>query len=373
MLFAGKNNTCIDTNCVFQESFMDKKKFQIALACLILALFAALFFKHKTRIYKDRLVSTESGSRQVMGTFARMVVVSKDTSKARTAIKAAFEKIASVEKLMSRYDKTSQLSIVNSEAFDKPIKVDDVLFELLQRSVYYSRISGGAFDITVGPLIILWKKCAEANSPPNKEQMQEVNERIGYEKLILDPENKTVQFANDGMMLDLGAIAKGCAIDRAIETIKKAGVNGAMVDIGGDIACFGKAPGTNGWVIGLQDPAVDYIRRVAMNKILLKLKLSDMAIATSGDYQRYVTIAGKRYSHIINPATSTSADETASVTIIAQNATDADAMATTVSVLGVQKGLELIEKTPGIEAIIIPAEKKSKLIKSSGVDKYILD
>jgi thiamine biosynthesis lipoprotein len=169
--------------------------------------------------------------------------------------------------------------------------------------------------------------------------------------------------------LDLGGIAKGYGIDKAIEATKKTGAIGAMVDIGGDVRCFGMpAKGKNHWLVGLQDPNLS--AGVTGIDLVLTLRITDGAVATSGDYQQFVIIDGKEYSHIIDRQTGTSSEGLSSVTIITDNATDADALATAVSVMGVDKGLALIEKLPDTEAILIPSGQK-ELNTTTGAEKYI--
>jgi thiamine biosynthesis lipoprotein len=173
------------------------------------------------------------------------------------------------------------------------------------------------------------------------------------------------------MRLDLGGIAKGYAVDKAIEAARQSGAAGAVVDLGGDIRCFGEPPkGKRQWLIGLQDPKAA-IKGIGGSGILLTLKVSDVAVATSGDYQQFVLVEGKRHSHIINRETGTSVEGLSSVTIITDNATDADALATAVSVMGAEKGLDLIEKLPNTEAILLPSSPKREIIKSSDADKYL--
>jgi len=195
--------------------------------------------------------------------------------------------------------------------------------------------------------------------------------KVGFEKLKLDSENKTVQFSDNGMLLDLGGIAKGYAIDKAIEAAQRCGAIGAMVDIGGDVRCFGLPPeGKDHWLIGLQDPN-SAIEGFEGGGLLLVLKVTNAAVATSGDYQQFVLIEGKRYSHIMDRRTGTSAEGLSSVTIIADNATDADALATSVSVMGAEKGLVLIENLPGTEAMLITSGQEHEITKTSGAGKYI--
>jgi thiamine biosynthesis lipoprotein len=241
----------------------------------------------------------------------------------------------------------------------------------LQRSVEFSRLTDGAFDITVGPLVDLFRSAEKKQVAPSKEEIDRAKSKVGFEKLRLDDNNRTVQFTNEGMRLDLGGIAKGYAIDKAIEAIQRYNVMGAMVDIGGDIRCFGVPPkGKDNWLIGLQDPN-SAIQGFIGGGLLLKIQLADGAVTTSGDYQQFILIEGKRQSHIINRKTGTSVEGLSSVTIIAENATDADALATAVSVMGVEKGLSLIEKIPETEAILITSPPKTELIKTTGARIYI--
>ncbi|MGB8227410.1 MAG: FAD:protein FMN transferase [Sedimentisphaerales bacterium] len=319
-----------------------------------------------SRSNEKGLVGVESPNKIVMSTIARVMAVAPDEKTARQGIDAAFEKIYRVEKLMNRYDPNSQLSKVNKLAAKEPVKVDRELFDILQQSVYYSRLSDGAFDITVGPLVDLWRKCAEANSMPTDKQLAEVKKIIGCDKLLLNANDFSVRFAAEGMKLDLGGIAKGFAADIAAAEMKKAGAVGGLIDLGGQIGCFGTTEKKGKWIIGVRNPA-----KSEDNKILARLALSDAAVSTSGNYERFYKIGDKRFSHIFNPATEKSADQLSSVTIIASNGTEADALSTAVSVMGAEKGLELIEKTENTEAVIIKASGQD-LIKSSGAQQYLI-
>ena len=314
---------------------------------------------------KNRTVTVDSGFRVTMGTIARIVVTAENQNRANKAINAAFEKIYHIEELMSDYDPNSALSQVNREAFEQPVPVDAELFEILTTAKMYSCLSDGAFDITIGPVVQLWRKAKENNTTPTTEALQKAKACVGYQNLILDTEKQTVQFAKEGMFLDLGGIAKGYAIDKAVEILQAAGMKGAMVDIGGDLRCFGTpANGAEHWLIGLQDPANE-------GNVLLTLKMDNMAVATSGDYRRFVVIDKIKHSHIVNPATANSANELSSVTLITPAAMAADALATAVTVLGNQKGLDLINKIEHTEAILIPGNKELTFEKTSGVDQYI--
>jgi thiamine biosynthesis lipoprotein len=346
---------------------MNTKVGSIAIIIIILLLIALLFLFF---FVAKRPVELESGYRLVMGTFARVVVVAKDTKTAQKCIEAAFSEIDNVNNLMSDYKNDSEIGLVNSNAAEHPVRVGESTFEVLQRSIEFSKLTGGAFDITVGPSVDLFRAAKETHIAPTQEQIDNAKTKVGYEKLILDPKNRTVKFAVEGMRLDLGGIAKGYGIDKAIEATKKSGSLGAMVDIGGDVRCFGMpAKGKDHWLVGLQDPNLP--ADTPGLDIVLTLRINDGAVTTSGDYQQFVIIDGKQYSHIIDRQTGTSTEGISSVTIITDNATDADALATAVSVMGAEKGLALIEKLPETEAILIPSGPKSELIKTTGAEKYI--
>lgn len=312
-----------------------------------------------------RPVQLDSGYRPVMGTVAHIVAVAPDAPTAQRAIEAGFDTLERLEKMMSDYDPNSELSALNRQAFEKPVAVSEELFEVISAAVEFSRLSEGAFDITIAPVVQVWRRAKQTAVAPTEQELANAKAKVGWQHLRLDAAQRTVQFAQEGMALDLGGIAKGYAADKAVAAMRAAGAVGGLVDIGGDMTCFGKpADGKSRWRIGLQDPTQD-------EQILLRLELEDHAIATSGDYRRFVMLDGKRYSHIINPASATSVSELCSVSIIAPTGMQADALATAVSVLGEQKGRELVEKLPDVEAILIRSDQPDALIFTSGMSRYL--
>jgi thiamine biosynthesis lipoprotein len=270
------------------------------------------------------------------------------------------------------------LSRLNQQAHQSPIKISEPLFEVLQQSVTLSRETNGAFDVTVGPLVDLFRSAEKKGAAPTEEEIAKAKLKTGFQKLKLDEQNRTAKFTVEDMRLDLGGIAKGYAIDKAVEAMQKGGAIGGMVDVGGDIRCFGAPPqGKNKWLIGLQDPSVspDTVipaqAGIGTGKTLLVLKLTNAAIATSGDYRRFTLLDGKKYSHIIDTQTGYSSEGLASVTIITRHAVDADVLATAVSVMGAEKGLALIETKPETEAILISPPPDYEIAKSSGAESFI--
>ena len=333
------------------------------LAC---SLVVALYFSAGP----GKQVEKDSGYHMVMGTFARIVVIAKDSDTVGKCIESALTQISKVDELMSDYKSDSEISKVNRDGFSKAVGVSQSTYMVLHKSIEFSKRTDGAFDITVGPLVELFRKAKSRQVLPTQEEIDNARLKVGFEKLKLDDENWTVRFTVEGMKLDLGGIAKGYAVDKAVEVMQGRGAIGGMVDLGGDIRCFG-APfkGRDHWVIGLQNPKVN--KDSNEDEVLLKLKITNGAVATSGDYQQFVEIDGKRHSHIIDRKTGTSTQGLTSVTIIADNAIDADALATAVSVMGVEQGLELIEQIAGVEALLVTSGPKFEIIKTAGVEKYI--
>jgi len=315
-------------------------------------------------------IEVDSGHRILMGTFARVVVIAKDERSARACINAAFEVQERVESLMSYHREDSELNRVNRLAVEKAVPVNPMTFEVLRQAVRFSRLSEGAFDVTVGPLVDLWRQAGQTNARPSEEALAEARRKVGFEKLILDEQGMTVRFAEEGMRIDLGGIAKGYAVDKSVEAMQKRGALGGMVDLGGNIRCFGQAPrGQEKWRIALQDPNVAP-DEFGTAKYLLVLNLGRESVATSGDYRRFTVVQGQKQSHILDAQTGKGARKLVSVTIIAPDATSADALSTAVSVLGAQAGLALIDRLPSVEAILIPAEQGAGIQYSRGAGAY---
>ncbi|MDH7598114.1 MAG: FAD:protein FMN transferase [Sedimentisphaerales bacterium] len=314
-------------------------------------------------------MTIDSGQRPIMGTFGRVVVVARDRATALACIEAAFEQHQDIEAMMSFHRPDSVLSQINAQAFHHPVVLPGPLFELIQRALEISRVSGGAFDVTVGPLVALWRQAGTEDRLPTDQQIGQALQRVGFERLILDPNTRTIRFAVEGMSLDLGGIAKGYAVDRSIQVLQERGALGGMVDIGGNIRCFGRPPGrARYWTIGVQDPT----QVSGQDGIAMALRLTGQAVATSGHYYRFEQIKGRRYSHIIDPRTGRPTDAPASVTVIALDATTADGLSTAIMVLGSTAGLQLAEQLVGVEAIVMEAGRLRTLM-TKGVGSLLVD
>jgi len=323
-------------------------------------------------IWPTERVSFDGGTRLLMGTLAHIIAVSTDSASAKKAVDSALRQLNEIETLMSTHREDSEISVINRDAAKKAVKPSGPTYEVLRKAIGFSRLTGGAFDITVGPLIMLWQQAEQAGAVPPESELERAKRSVGYEKLIIDGNEGTVRFGVEGMRLELGGIAKGYTIDAAVEAMKASGAIGGMVDVGGDVRCFGAPPGdVDKWFVGLQDSRRSAEGNVSDGKILMILHLPDMAVATSGDYRRFAVIDGKIYSHIIDTVTGLASSQLSSTTVIGPNAADADALATAVSVMGKERGLALIESMVDIEAIVITAGPDYKMFKTSGANRYI--
>jgi FAD:protein FMN transferase len=294
---------------------------------------------------------------EVMGTYATIIVYHNDKEIAQNAINDAIIRIQEVDETLSMYKNTSEIYILNTQKMlSNPSK--DVLFNI-KKAIKFSQITEGNFDITVQPILDLYRySFSTEGRTPTDEEIEETLPKVDYTKIMLDV---SITIA-DEQKITLGGIAKGYAIDSAIEILSKNGINSALVNIGGDIRTLGMKPDGNGWIIALENPR-------NKNEYINILTLSNKSISTSGDYERYFD-ENKSFHHIVNPKTGYSATELLSVTIISDNSIDGDAAATSVFVMGPELGLKLIERMENMEGLLITSERD--IIKSSGFDAYIL-
>lgn len=280
--------------------------------------------------------ATVTRSNQVMGTLAAVTAIAPDQQTAEAAVAAAYERLDDVNRLMSDYVEDSEIGRLNRLAPGETMTLSPETYECLSRAIQFHHLSGGTFDPTCRPLVWLWKDAAKRGALPSEAEIAEAQERTGPDKLMLDPQTRSVAVEIAGMQVDLGGIAKGYALDLAAEAMKKAGATAGLVDVGGDIVAFGRKPDGSAWRIGVRDPSA------ADRSIYgIRLALTDAAVATSGVQERFYEIGGQRYSHIIDPRTGRPAAQAPSVTVIAPDGITADAWATVFSVLPPEEGLAL--------------------------------
>ncbi len=259
----------------------------------------------------------------------------------------AFARITKVDNLMSTYKPMSNLSRINTNSGIAPILADPEVIENIDDASYVSSLSGGAFDITVGPLVNVWEIGSKKAHVPSPETIKKTLPLVGWRGIVVDKKAGTVFLKKRGASIDLGAIAKGYASDRAVAALLEDGIKGGIVACAGDIKVFGKKPDGSAWSVGIQNP------RGPEGSVIAKLPLTDMAISTSGDYERYFFNDGKRYCHIIDPHTGYPASGLMSVTVLAKDSWLADSMGTTLFVLGPAKAYALALKHPELEVLMI--------------------
>ncbi len=282
---------------------------------------------------------------ETMGTDAAIVVYASDAAEAARFVGPAVSAIESVNALMSFYRRGSDVSALNDSEDGDIVKVSDMTYRVLESPRHFSRITDGAFDHTYKPLGNLWRLAQQKNTLPSEEELRDALGKVGAGGLELLDDNR-VRVRRGGGIVDLGGIAKGFAVDAAADALKTAGCRSALVDIGGDMALLGRRVDGGKWRVQVRDP-----RPGPDNSIMLEL--ADAAVATSGDYARYFTVEGNRYSHIIDPRTGWPVQNVPSVTVVAPDAMTADALATALSVLGAADGMELIDSLPDVECMIM--------------------
>ena len=276
----------------------------------------------------------------------RIVVCAENDSKAQVAAEVVFRRVHELDALMTDFEPDSELMQMCRQGgkSGEPISVSDDLFRVLQKSKQFSIDSWGAFDITVGPVVRLWRRARRLHEFPAKRLLGEARQLVGNDLWELDNETQTVTIKKDKVLFDLGGIAKGDIIDQAIATLKSQGITAALVDAGGDVRVYGIPPDSsvNGWVIGVS----------AYGKEVGRVVSAGIAMASSGDLSRYVILDGVRYSHIVDPKTGVGLINQTAVTVFAPDAITADALATALSILPPEEGLKLLEKYEGTAAMI---------------------
>jgi len=284
---------------------------------------------------------------RLMGNRFEISVVEADNILAESLIDSGVEEIRRIEKLLTTFSDDSQTIEINRNAGIQPVKVDEEVFNLIARSLKISDLTQGAFDITYGSIDkSLWNFDVNMKQLPDAETARRSVKLINYRNVILDAENTTVFLKEKGMRIGFGGIGKGYAAERAKLVMKQLGAQSGVVNASGDLTAWGHQPDGEKWTIGISNPDLS-------NEAFSYITITDMAVATSGNYEKFVMIDGKKYSHTINPRTGLPVTGIKSVTIITTNAEIADAMATPVMIMGITAGLDMINQMKNIEAVII--------------------
>ena len=329
---------------------------------LHLHFFISFFIFHSLLTAQTRFEYTH----QQMGTQIGLVFYYNDRPKADSIAQLVFGRIDELNATLSNYLPQSEINLLSNSP-NMNVAVSEDLFRLMRISGEYAKRTNGAFDISLGPLIELWKKARENRQVPSIAEIKTTQQSIGYGNLEF-PIVNTVRLKQKGMQLDVGGIGKGFAADEAISLLKRNGINAALVDMGGDVTVSGAPPNREFWVLGFS-----YFSENG-EEVFQKVKLKNQAVATSGDLYQYAVIDGKRYSHIINPKNGMALSNNIQVTVVAPNGTMADAYASALSVLGIEEGRKLVRETTDLEVFMvedIPGAYKQW--NSSGFLNYIVE
>ena len=323
----------------------------LSIALLLFCTIALSSCSRKEKMYKE--------SRTLMDTYCTITVVSPSKEMAAEAIDKGFAEIKKLELLLNYFSDKSEIAAINKAAGIGPVKVSEDTLEMMRKTLEISKATDGTFDPTIAPIIKFWdfSNKRQDNSVPDGRVIKDTLKLVDYRKIEIN--NKSEVFlVGKGMEIDLGGIAKGYAADKAMEAIKAEGIKSALVAVAGDIRGFGSSTSGNAWKVGIQDPRPETGSEKPWEDIFASLHLEDMAISTSGDYQRFFIKDGKRYHHILDPATGFPAEtDLLSASVIAPEGYIADGLSTAVFALGAEKGMALL-KAMGIEGVLVDRDRK---------------
>lgn len=295
----------------------------------------------------------------MLGSPFEITVIAKDTIEGNYFADLAVAEVKRIENQISDWIPTTQISEINRNAGKKAIKVDDEVFELVQRAIKISKLTNGAFDISYASMDKIWKFDGSMKEMPSTEAIKKSVEKIGYQNIILDDKEKTIFLKLEGMKLGLGGIGQGYIADKVKALLQNKGCTSGIVNVSGDINTWGKQLDGKPWTIGIINP-------MNKNKVFATFPIEDSAVETSGSYEKFVMFNGIRYSHIIDPRTGYPATGIVSVSVFAKQTEVADALATGIFVLGIEVGLDLVNQLKGIQCIIV--DDKGKIHTSKGID-----
>jgi thiamine biosynthesis lipoprotein len=280
-----------------------------------------------------------------MGMLFTLTLYAPDPAAAQSASTAAFARIAHLNNLLTDYDPESELMQLCQQPGGTAVRVSPELFTILAEARRIAEISGGAFDPTIGPVVRLWRRARRTEVLPPPAQLATARSRVGWQNISLNPDQQTVTLLTNDMQLDLGGIAKGYAADEALRVLREHGITRALVAASGDVAVGDPPPGQDHWRVAIGTP----FQREGVGRALM---LANAAVSTSGDSEQFVVIGGIRYSHIVDPRTGVGLTNRCQVSVVASRATETDALATAISILGAEAGRSLMETQAGVSAII---------------------
>lgn len=296
---------------------------------------------------EERELQLYEATQPHMGTLFTVSLYAPDKETANRAVQAAFARVAELNSVMSDYDEQSEIRRLVRNPPGEPIRISRDLMKILQHSQELSRATDADFDVTIGPLIRYWRRARRQRTLPDPTRLAQVRPSVGFEKIKLDPRQGTVTLLAANMFLDLGGVAKGYAADQALLELENYGINRALVAASGDIRVGDPPPGEPGWIVDIASIDANAGERTDT------LLLANAAVSTSGDTEQYVLIGDVRYSHIVDPKTGIGLRKRLGVTVVAQDATTTDSLATAISVMGAERGLALVDSLSGVSALIV--------------------
>lgn len=287
----------------------------------------------------------------LMGGRFDITIVAEDSAAAEMHIDTVIREISRIENLISDWIPATQVSQVNANAGMKPVQVDREVFELTERAIELSRITGGAFDISFAAMERIWKFDGSMTAMPSPESVKKSVEKVGYRNIVLDKENSTIFLKMKGMKIGFGALGEGYAADKCRDMMLERGIRAGIVNGSGDMSVWGKQPDGSDWLIGINDP-------MNPGELFAVLPVRQGAVVTSGNYEKFVMLDGKRYSHIINPATGYPATGLTSVTVFGPSAERANGFSTSLMVMGKEASLQLMSRFPEFSCLMITDDGK---------------
>ena len=340
--------------------FSEKKTIMVfvILTLIIISILSFIYIKEDIGIKQSEKVSS---SEFIMDTIVKIEVYGVDADK---VIKKSFARLREIESKMSRSLEKSDVSRINKNAGDKWVKVDEDSFEVIEKAIHYAELTEGDFDPSIGPLVSLWNIGNPEQKVPSEEEIKKAKSLVNYNFIKTDKKNNKIKLAKEGMKIDLGAIAKGYAADEVRDIIDDYNIENAIITLGGNILVIGDKKDGTEWKIGIQDP------RKSRGSVMASLNLKDETVVTSGNYERYFEKDGIIYHHILDPETGKpSRNNLLSVSIIAKDSIDADALSTSAFIMGKEKGMKMIEDLDDTEAIFIRDDLKVFI--SSGLSSKV--
>lgn len=298
-----------------------------------------------------------------MGGMFEITLVAEDSASADRNIDLVIAEISRIENLISDWKPTSQISQVNDNAGIRPIQVDQEVFELAERALLLSKRTNGAFDISFAAMDRIWKFDGSMTEMPTADAIKKSVEKVGYQNIILNKESSTIFLKKEGMKIGFGALGEGYAADRCREMMLQKGIKAGIVNATGDMSAWGKKPDGTDWVIGINDPA-------RSGSLFAIIPLKQGAVVTSGSYEKFVVFDGKRYAHIINPATGYPATGLTSVTVFGPSAEQANGFSTSLMVLGKKAGLKLLRHYPEYTCLMISDKGKVFTSPNMNIKRY---